>query len=184
MRRQLIPHPDTPCPAVASIEVDIEAAESRTLLLRYILAGQVADLAIPAPAPSRRADELWRRTCFEAFLRPEHGQAYYEFNLAPSSEWAAYRLSGYREGLAPIADIAPPRIKVEQDAERLILTAAIDLSAVRDFPPGAARRLGLSAVIEAADGSKAYWALAHAAGKPDFHHPDCFALRLEAPDGA
>ena len=40
-------------------------------------------------------------------------------------------------------------------------------------------RLGLSAVLEAKDGTKSYWALAHPPGdQPDFHHPDCFAARL------
>src|ERR1700761_7075080 len=98
MRHPLKPHPDTPCPAVTSIEVEIDQAKGRALTLRYVLTGRIADLAIPAPAPSRRADELWRRTCFEAFLRPEdrpehgpeHGEAYFEVNLAPSTEWAAY----------------------------------------------------------------------------------------------
>ena len=37
------------------------------------------------------------------------------------------------------------------------------------------------AVIEAVDGSVSYWALAHPAGKPDFHHPDGFALQLPPP---
>ena len=191
MRLPLKPHPDFPCPAVTSIAVEVERTGDRALALRYILTGRIAELSIPAPAPSRRADELWRRSCFEAFLRPEdgpehgpeHGEAYFEFNLAPSTEWAAYRLSGYREGLAPIADIAAPRIEVETTGDRLTLTAAIDLSAAPALAH-APWRLGLSAVIEAADGSKAYWALAHPAGKPDFHHPDCFALRLEAPDAA
>ena len=36
----------------------------------------------------------------------------------------------------------------------------------------------LSAVIEEADGTKSYWALAHAPGKPDFHHADGFALEM------
>ena len=38
--------------------------------------------------------------------------------------------------------------------------------------------LGISAVIEEQDGRLSYWALAHPPGKPDFHHRDCFALRL------
>lgn len=184
MRLPLEPHPDTPCPAVSSIDVEIERPGGHALALRYVLTGRLGELAIPAPAASRRADELWRHSCFEAFLRPEDGEAYVELNLAPSNAWAAYRLSGYREGLAPVADIAPPRIGVEQTDDRLILTAAIDLSAVPELAPEAAWRLGLSAVIEAADGSKAYWALAHPPGRPDFHHPDCFALRLMAPEGA
>ncbi len=41
--------------------------------------------------------------------------------------------------------------------------------------------IALSAVIEETDGTKSYWALRHPPGPPDFHHPDCFALTLEAP---
>jgi hypothetical protein len=44
--------------------------------------------------------------------------------------------------------------------------------------PSGARRLGLSAVIEATDGTISYWALAHPSDKPDFHHPDSFVLEL------
>jgi hypothetical protein len=39
-------------------------------------------------------------------------------------------------------------------------------------------QLGLSAVIEAADGSKSYWALAHCATQPDFHLRQSFTLTL------
>lgn len=39
----------------------------------------------------------------------------------------------------------------------------------------------IAAVIEEADGTKSYWALAHPPGPPDFHHPDCFVLELPAP---
>jgi hypothetical protein len=182
MRHLLKPHLDTPCPAVTSIAVEIERTQGRALSLRYVLAGRIAELAIPAPAPSRRADELWRRTCLEAFVRPEEGEAYHEFNLSPSTEWAAYRLSGYREGLTPVAGIDAPRIEVQTSDDRLILTATIDLSCAPDLAPDAPWRVGLSAVVEAADMSKSYWALAHPPGKPDFHHRDCFALRLEAPE--
>lgn len=41
--------------------------------------------------------------------------------------------------------------------------------------------LGMSAVIEEVDGTKSFWALAHPPGKPDFHHPDCFTLKVPAP---
>jgi len=41
-------------------------------------------------------------------------------------------------------------------------------------------RLGISAVIEEADGTKSYWALAHPDGKPDFHAPAGFVLALPA----
>lgn len=44
--------------------------------------------------------------------------------------------------------------------------------------PGIAARssqkISLAAVIEEKDGIKSYWALAHPAGGPNFHHPACF----------
>jgi hypothetical protein len=36
-------------------------------------------------------------------------------------------------------------------------------------------------VIEAADGSLSYWALAHAGEKPDFHDPATFSMRVALP---
>jgi len=39
-------------------------------------------------------------------------------------------------------------------------------------------KLALSAVVEDDSGRLAYWALKHAPGKPDFHHPDGFVLEL------
>jgi hypothetical protein len=45
-------------------------------------------------------------------------------------------------------------------------------------------RAGLSAVIATKSGNISYWAAAHSAGKPDFHHKDCFAVKLEARSAA
>lgn len=42
-------------------------------------------------------------------------------------------------------------------------------------------RLGLSAVLEAADGSLSYWALHHPSARPDFHNEGGFLLELEVP---
>ena len=40
--------------------------------------------------------------------------------------------------------------------------------------------LGLTAVIEEVDGTKSYWALAHAPGPPDFHNRDCWIATVPA----
>ena len=44
--------------------------------------------------------------------------------------------------------------------------------------PDADWRLALTAVIEQRDSLKSYWALAHPAGQPDFHHADGFSQIL------
>ena len=106
------------------------------------------------------------------------GEAYYEINLSPSTRWAAYRFDGYREGMANL-EMPSPLIESRAYPDRYELEALIDLGGM----PELARsdwRLGLSAVIEDADGDKAWWALAHPPGQPDFHHAAAFTLDLPA----
>ena len=175
MRLALQRHPDTPCAAVTRIGVDVARPHAGSLALSYVVTGTIADLRLPPVAASTRTDELWRHTCFEAFIRPSPGEAYYEFNLAPSTQWAAYRFDGYRSGMRVAAEFAAPRIEVQPDAERYTLQAVLTLDAL---PHDGQWRLALSAVIEETNGRKSYWALAHPPGRPDFHHADGFTYEL------
>jgi hypothetical protein len=176
----LRPHPNLP----AIPEIVVEAYAARTsggrLELRYVVTGDLGGLYLPPAGRPARAGELWKRTCFEAFVRPGTDEAYFEFNFAPTRWWAAYRFEGYRQGMAD-ADITPARIEAHTSGERFELTVALDLP---DGPADQPWRLGLTAVIEALNGEKSYWALAHAPGKPDFHHPDSFALDLSPAESA
>jgi hypothetical protein len=174
MPLQLTRHPDTPCAAIERITVDVARPRPGELELRYAAFGETGGVALPRVRASGRADELWRHTCFEAFVRAGAGEGYVELNFAPSTEWAAYRFDAYREGMAP-AEVSAPRIEAAAFADRFELTVALALA---DLPPEAPWRLGLTAVIEEAGGRISYWALAHAPGKPDFHHPSGIALDL------
>jgi hypothetical protein len=165
-------HPATPCLAVQRIEVQVRDAADAGLELRYLLEGDIERLLIPTRSASRRADRLWQHTCFEAFLAGEVQSAYFEYNFAPSQEWAVYRFSAYREGMTPVEPARAPRIRSQATPRRLQLDAEIDA-------PLAARRIALSAVVEDVDRRLSYWALAHPLAMPDFHHPDAFTLRLE-----
>jgi len=122
---------------------------------------------------------LWRHTCFEAFIRPAMGEAYYEFNFAPSTQWASYRFDSYRHGGRAAGEIDSPHITVERTPESFTLQTAPQWDASSELGSAALWRVGLSAVIEEAGGHKSYWALAHPLGKPDFHHADGFALELQ-----
>jgi hypothetical protein len=179
MPLQLLLHPDFACPPLTRIEVDIERSGSGVLDLRYFLRGAIEQLAIPPPAASERTDGLWQHSCFEAFVRGR-GRDYFEFNLSPSGQWAAYHFDAYRAGMRDEAAVPPPAIETEAVSESLLLRARIDLRDVNQRLPEGIWRLGLSAVIEEIDGNKSYWALAHPPGQPDFHHDDCFALDLPA----
>ena len=111
-------------------------------------------------------------------MRASPGGGYYEFNFAPSTQWAAYRFSSYRTGMSVATEISAPRIEVQSSPERYTLQAFLEWDRLPGLPPDAAWRLGLSALIEETSGRRSYWALAHPPGKADFHHSDCFAYEL------
>lgn len=163
----LKPHPAEPHGPLTSLDVHLERQGER-LWVRFVAEGAVRDVKWPAPAEPVRTDELWMHSCFEVFIATTGG--YREFNLSPSSRWASYRFDGYREGMADaveVAEIDP----LDLAEDMLALEAYLDL-------PSPVGKLALSAVIEAVDGSKTWWALAHPSDKPDFHHPDSFVLDL------
>lgn len=178
MRLILQRHGDSQGNAAKAVEVELAWPAPGKLALTYVVTGDIAALNLPHPAPAARTDELWRHTCLEAFLGEARGASYYEFNLAPSSQWAAYGFSGYREGMAPVEPFDDPGVSIKAAADRFIQRATLNLSDLPGLRPDALWRLALTAVIEQRDGLKSYWALAHPAGQPDFHHADGFSYVL------
>jgi hypothetical protein len=173
-------HPETPRSPAHSIEVNLYLIRDEALALTYVLKGDIGCSKIPPRQQACRADHLWQHTCFEAFISMEHKPAYYEFNFAPSGEWAVYAFASYRKGEPRQHEQLAPGIVVRQNENKLELDAIVRLQRLPKLDMHSRLRVGLSAVIEDNDGMFSYWALKHPPGKPDFHHPDNFALEIEA----
>jgi hypothetical protein len=173
MRKWLEPHPDFPSVAATAIAVDM-ARDGAVLSLGYTVEGALDRVLWPEPMAAARTDDLWKQTCFEAFVQPERQAGYTEINLSPSGRWATYRFDQHRAGMRNAAAI--PELSWRSPT----LVARVELDDIADMD----WRLGLTAVVEAVDGSKSFWALEHRAGAPDFHNADCFVARLPAPDRA
>lgn len=171
---QLIPHPATPCPEVASIEVRVLAV-SPHLHLDYRIQGRVDRLAVPAPCVAARVDGLWQHTCCEAFIGRLGESSYRELNFAPSGSWAAYDFGDTRRRIAD-PSVDAPVIETRSTVSGLHVAVRI---ARRDLGASGACELGLSAVVETLGGRLSYWALRHPSPQPDFHHRAAFALPLE-----
>ncbi len=179
----LVCHPDTRSEAVRGIVARIRRTEGGTLGLTYVIDGDLARLNIPAPSSTRIGEPLWRHTCCEIFIACDGQAAYHEFNFAPSGAWAAYAFTRYRES-APLADRAPdlplvPGVTARNAGNLLELDASIRLDRLSPLHTAAKLSLAVSTVIEDRDGGLSYWALRHPSGRPDFHHPDAFALELD-----
>ncbi|MFN3475143.1 MAG: DOMON-like domain-containing protein [Blastomonas sp.] len=169
----LIPHPDH-LPAY-DIRLSVAwAIEGEHLTLEYHVADPSYSILWPARA-NGRTDNLWEHTCFEAFVGSPNHSAYAEFNISPSGGWAAYMFDDHRAGMRPLDLAADPVIHHVAKAHWRV---KLDLAGITDLIGPRPWRLAVTAVIEARDGSKSFWSLAHPPGKPDFHHADCFAARL------
>jgi len=176
-RGMLTAHGSEPGNPVHSIAVEVRLTPERVLACCYTLEGDLTRLRVPQPHDGQRADGLWRHTCFEAFIAAPGAAAYYELNFSPSRDWAAYHFEAYRSGMSAAILSRVPAPEVRSRDGRLELTVNVPLAGLAGLQ-GGALRLALAAVCEAGDGRLSYWALQHAPGKPDFHHPLGFVMEL------
>ncbi len=173
---ELLPHPSSRA-TVEQVEVLIWRDDAN-FDVDFRLFGNPLRVRLPITDQPRRTEELWRTTCFEVFLRPRGSEFYFELNLSPSGDWAAYRFDSYRSGMSDARISCQPDPDVWfQDGVRM-QEARFDISQEPALDITIPWDVGLSAVIEEVDGGKSYWALAHGNGPPDFHSATCFAYNL------
>jgi hypothetical protein len=134
--------------------------------------GDIGAIRLPEPGPSQRTDNLWKTSCFEIFWQPIGGTWYREFNLSPSGRWAAYDFDSFREGMrdAPLDAIA---VSCSHNDSELVLKASI----AAELPDPA--QVALNGIVEHADGTMQFWALAFPPGAPEFHSEACRQMIVE-----
>jgi hypothetical protein len=143
---------------------------SRPELMNEIILAQARDRVA-------RKDELWKETCFEAFIPHANGDAYLEFNGSPGGDWNLYSFKAYREGMSPVpvsANAWPRLISRTSGEKDLEIRWSLPMASIKQgffslgigdirFAP-----LGLTVVMNAS-AATTYWALQHDGIKPDFH---------------
>lgn len=173
---RLTAHPAHPPVSVKSVEARVIAHDKDWLRLRWRVDGS-QQLVVPPFAGRGRADELWRTTCFEIFLRAGTGDGYCEFNLSPSERWAAYDFANYRDGMTQRPASREPDCTMRVGSSFAIFDAAIP----SDWLPALPAMANIAAVLEEEGGVKSYWAIAHPGADPDFHDPACFVAEVAPP---
>ncbi|MDP1653453.1 MAG: DOMON-like domain-containing protein [Rhodocyclaceae bacterium] len=176
-------HPDNPPVFMQDIGATLLQKSDGSLAIAYAIHGPTDGLRIPAPDAPAPAEALWRTTCCELFVGTTDAADYREFNFSPSGQWAVYDFSDYRDRTPAQPRISTPSIRSGQHADRLRLDALLPPTALPKMSnEGGILCFALAVVLESNDGSLGYWALAHPAGKPDFHHRAGFALQLDSPE--
>jgi hypothetical protein len=177
-RIALIAHDATQSAVVQELQAHVTLTRPDVLSLRYSLWGDMSRIRVAAAVAGTelpgRTDGLWKHTCFEAFIRPDPSQdEYYELNFSAAKQWAAYRFTAYRAGMAPLELPGAPEISVRQTLQNLELEVAVKLPFELSRPA-----IAVAAVVEEDSGRLCYWSARHPPGKPDFHHADGYVIEL------
>lgn len=169
--------PFTPSALTEKIQLSAQVSPpdmSGRRMIEFLLEGDLSSIKWPetfAVIESRK-DDLWKSTCLEAFFAEslDAGSPYFEVNCSPAGDWNLYSLSSYRQDLAPLAQ-GKVRLIEREGAPRGVrfIISVEGLPAVRF-------KVGLTAVVEHANGEVSYWALAHPGVKADFHDKRAFLL--------
>lgn len=173
---ELKPFPGLPAPAGVAIAGTAQR-QGAQLFLEWRVTAPAGTLELPPRAEQRqRRFGLWEATCFECFLATPGRPGYREFNLSPAGHWNVFRFDGYRAGMVDEGAIGELPFTMTHAAGGCTAATVIDLAALG----GAAApwRLAMSMVIRTPAGELSYWAIAHPAAEPDFHHPEAFALTV------
>lgn len=169
--KSLTLHPDCATGPILKVSAMLEPS-SEGCSATFKLEGDISAIKVPKRDEPERTDYLWKTTCFEIFWQPDGGTYYREFNLSPSTRWAAYDFDDFRENSrdAPADSVA---ISCTRDAGQLVLEAEI----ASELPVPAA--VALNAIVEDKEGNIQFWALAFEEGKAEFHSETCRQLRVE-----
>jgi hypothetical protein len=175
-------HPDSLARGAAAAAASLRRVTPTRLRVRYWLIADPDCVIWPEVGSTvLRLDKLWRATCCELFVRTAGAAPYREWNFSPAGHWQAYDFSARRTGqrtaevALPAIDLGLPHPRPASAAAppltEWMLTAEIDV-------PAPALEVGVTMVVADRHGRLDYWALAHAAGAPDFHNPDSWLGRV------
>ncbi|MFL5815219.1 MAG: DOMON-like domain-containing protein [Bdellovibrionia bacterium] len=184
---KLIPYPLKPGdpahaqgPAGLKLEADVRLEDSqgqKKLVLTYSAGGALNHILWPASLSShpQRRDELWKHTCFEAFIKPVGAgfkKEYWEINLSPAGDWNVYHFTNYREGMKREEAIHALHPTFTKDGDHWRLSCSLWVPA---WSKATQLEIGLTSVIEETSGEISYWAIHHAGPQPDFHLAKSFS---------
>ncbi|QLY24233.1 DOMON-like domain-containing protein [Bdellovibrio sp. KM01] len=175
---QLKPYTETDFTKLFKVESEVYVTSDDEVILEYILIGPTRHLHFPPLHEGEdvvRRDELWKTTCLEAFFSFDLAadSPYLEMNCSPNGDWNAYAFTGYRQGMRADGTASVVLSHRTLETDQAIFRVKVQSPALKHF-----KQLGITAVVEFSDGSKAYYALTHPGPQADFHNKSAFTHSL------
>ncbi len=174
----LIPYDKTTAPAI-HINGELNQNDQSLFLSFSIKKGlPLIDLGSSTPNKERLV-KLWEKTCFEFFLKNEHGE-YVEFNFSPNFEWNCFYFPKKGDPLKEWELMSRPNTEILLSLDHYFIVVELRKEL---FPPGffdqkTELKAGMTSVIKDKKGALSYWALTHSDSRPNFHHFDSFTMKV------
>ena len=152
-----------------SIEASLECTKDK-LRVTFVVGGALSDYIFPKPYKLKRADELWKATCFELMLANED-ELYYELNFSPSLGWNFYALESYRFEPKELEYFEEPSIFVEKKENLFRIILELESTG---FNFEIFTHYNLATILLNKQNERTFWAIKHLKIQPDFHDRDSF----------
>jgi hypothetical protein len=138
--------------------------------LSFVLRGDIGSYIFPKAQKMRRADELWKATCFELMLANDD-EAYYELNFSPSLAWNFYILDSYRGEPKEIAFKEEPHISFSHKNDEFHIVFELESKAI-NFEKF--KYYNLATILLTKEKERTFWTINHFKTQPDFHDKKSF----------
>jgi hypothetical protein len=120
----------------------------------------------------KRANELWKKDCFEAFWAAPNLVSYYELNFNSLGEWNVYEFQNYRRP-------QPPQETADFSVVKIDCSPAGISAEIKSEIPLKKLQVSLTCILKNDEKTK-YFAVCHSGSKPDFHLRSSFTIDVEA----
>jgi len=165
MKQKLIPHTNIDD---ISIVANFEQKENH-LYLSFSVKGDIDNYIFPSPSKVKRADELWKATCFELFLAHGDSKEYYELNISPSLAWNFYYLKDYRANIQEVKLSSPITLHTDKEKNSYTIECKLEGFDFKKFDT-----YNITAILLTQKEERTFWSLKPMKNIPDFHNREYF----------
>ena len=160
---QLFPH----CQTEEALTIKASfTLTSQQLVLSFVLQGVREHYLFDTKNHAKRADELWRATCFEMFIKNSNSKKYWELNIAPNGSWNFYRFSDYKKDRQEESRVLTPKVLFKQERDEVSVNVEVDFTE-KLFDESVDFNLAL--ILLDIEGKRHFYTLNPKEGVADFH---------------
>lgn len=146
---------------------------SNKLSLHFKISGALKSYSFPKKEKLKRANELWRATCFELFLANSKTKIYYEINISPTLHWNIYRLETYRAEPKELIVSSEAIIKIREDEQSYEINFELEC---KELDLAEFDQYNLAVILLNNQNEREFWTIRPMGKSPDFHDRDGFSL--------